>query len=200
MRVTESQANRASQRLSVVLAGEWLLLIGVTLLTVVADQASKAYVVAHLGLYESWMPLAFLEPVFRFTLVHNTGAAFGLFPQGGSIFLIIAVVISVVIVYYYRQVPSGAWLARLALGLQLGGALGNVVDRVRLGYVVDFLHVEYWPVFNVADSCIVIGVTLLALLMLIQEHQEAQARKSSGEEPSGQDASLDSPGGRALPR
>lgn len=200
MRITESQASRASPRVSAVLGRQWLLLIGVTLLTVVADQASKAYVVAHLGLYESWMPLAFLEPVFRFTLVHNTGAAFGLFPQGGSMFLIIAVVISVVIVYYYRQVPSGAWLARLALGLQLGGALGNVVDRVRLGYVVDFLHVEYWPVFNVADSCIVIGVTLLALLMLIQEHQESQASQSGGEEPSGQDASLDSPGGRAIPR
>ena len=199
MRITESRANRASQRISLALAGEWLLLIGVTLLTVAADQASKAYAVAHLGLYESWMPLAFLEPLFRFTLVHNTGAAFGLFPQGGSIFLIIAIVISVVIVYYYRQVPSGAWLARLALGLQLGGALGNVVDRVRLGYVVDFLHVEYWPVFNVADSCIVIGVALLTLLMLIQEHQEARARESGSDEPSSQDTSLDSPGGRAIP-
>lgn len=200
MRVTETPAHRASQHITLSSVGPWLLLLGVTLLTVVADQASKAYVVAHLGLYESWMPLAFLEPMFRFTLVHNTGAAFGLFPQGGSIFLVIAIVISVVIVYYYRRVPSGAWLARLALGLQLGGALGNVIDRARLGYVVDFLHVEYWPVFNVADSCIVIGVTLLALLMLIQEHQEVQASKSSGEEPSGQDASLDSPGGRAIPR
>jgi signal peptidase II len=200
MTVEESQDNRKIQRVRVSNTRQWLLLIGVTLLTIAADQASKAYVVAHLRLYESWMPLGFLEPLFRFTLVHNTGAAFGLFPQGGSIFLIVAVVISLVIVYYYRQVPSGAWLTRLALGLQLGGALGNVLDRIRLGYVVDFLHVEYWPVFNVADSCIVVGVTLLAVVMLYQEQQEARARAASSEQSSGQDASLDSPGSRVIPR
>jgi signal peptidase II len=200
MTVIESQDIRKARHALVSDFRPWLLLIGMTLLTVAVDQASKAYAVAHLRLFESWMPLDFLEPFLRFTLVHNTGAAFGLFPQGGSIFLIVAVVISVVIVYYYRQVPSGAWLIRLALGLQLGGALGNVVDRIRLGYVVDFIHVEYWPVFNVADSCIVIGVTLLALVMLFQEQQEAWARKTSGDEPSGQDASLDSPGGKAISR
>lgn len=148
----------------------WLLLLGVAVLTILADQVSKAYVVAHLDLHESWMPLGFIEPLFRFTHVHNTGAAFGLFPQGGSIFLLIAVIVSAIIVYYYRQIPGHAWLVRLALGLQLGGALGNVIDRVRLGYVVDFFNVEYWPVFNVADSCIVIGVALLALAMLREEY------------------------------
>ncbi|HVO70863.1 MAG TPA: signal peptidase II [Aggregatilineaceae bacterium] len=198
--MTESTDNREARH---ILAGgfsPWLLLIGVPLLVILVDQASKAYAVAHLALYESWMPFDLLEPLFRFTLVRNTGAAFGLFPQGGSVFLIVAIVVSVVITYYYRQMPSGAWLTRLALGLQLGGALGNVIDRIRLGYVVDFFHVEYWPVFNVADSCIVIGVTLLAFEMLRQEHQEARRRGLSGEEPSGQDASLDTPGGKAISR
>ena len=157
----------------------WLFLAVVTALTIIADQVSKAYVVAHLGLHESWMPIKAIEPVFRFTHVHNTGAAFGLFPQGGSIFLIIAVIVSVVIIYYYHQLPDSAWLVRLALGLQLGGALGNVVDRVRLGYVVDFFNVEYWPVFNVADSCIVIGVVLLALMMFWEEYQVARQKEAT---------------------
>lgn len=152
-------------------AGRWLALVLVAALAVLADQASKAYVVAHLDLHASWMPLAALEPVFRFTHVHNTGAAFGIFPEGGSVFLLIAVVVSALIVYYYHQLPAGAWLVRLALGLQLGGALGNVIDRVRLGYVVDFLDVAFWPVFNVADSCVVVGVVLLALAVLREERR-----------------------------
>jgi signal peptidase II len=164
-----SNANLANEIQPATLS-QWLLLLGVAALAILADQVSKAYVVARLDLHESWMPLGFIEPLFRFTHVHNTGAAFGLFPQGGSIFLLIAVIVSAIIVYYYRQIPGHAWLVRLALGLQLGGALGNVIDRVRLGYVVDFFNVEYWPVFNVADSCIVIGVALLALAMLREEY------------------------------
>lgn len=158
---------------------KWLLLLGVAALSILIDQISKAYVVAHLNLHDSWMPLSFIEPVFRLTHVHNTGAAFGLFPQGGAIFLFIAVIVSSMIIYYYRQMPDGVWLVRLALGLQLGGALGNVIDRVRIGYVVDFFDVTYWPVFNVADSCIVVGVVLLAFEMLLEEYREQKQSRES---------------------
>lgn len=154
----------------------WWLLALVVALVLLADQATKAYVTAHLDLHESWMPLDWLEPVFRFTLVHNTGAAFGIFPGGGSIFLVIAVVVSSIIVFYYRQLPAGTWLVRAALGLQMGGALGNVIDRVRLGYVVDFFNVTHWPVFNVADSSIVVGVGLLMLAMVHEEWVEQRRR------------------------
>lgn len=153
----------------------WLWLVGLALVVIVIDQLTKAYVVAHLDYHRSWVPIRAIEPLFRFTHVHNTGAAFGLFQQGGSVFLIIAAVVSVIIVFYYQQVPAGAWLVRIALSMQLGGALGNVVDRVRLGYVVDFFDVSIWPVFNVADSCIVIGVVLLALEMLREEWRLKQA-------------------------
>ncbi len=152
----------------------WLLLVGVVALVLLADQSSKAYVAAHLPLHDSWAPVKALEEVFRFTHVRNTGAAFGLFPQGGILFLGIAVVVSAIILYYYRQIPANAWLIRLALGLQLGGALGNALDRLRLGYVVDFFDVSYWPVFNVADSCVVLGVGLLVLVMLREERRERQ--------------------------
>lgn len=178
-------------------AVRWLLLAWVVALAILADQASKAYVVRHLGLYESWAPVSALERVFRFTHVHNTGAAFGLFPQGGVVFLIIAVIVSAVILYYYRQVSSDGWLLRLALGLQLGGALGNVIDRVRLGYVVDFLDVWRWPVFNVADSCIVIGVGLLMLLMLREERRERRDA-ATNDETSGEDSALDHRSEQAL--
>jgi signal peptidase II len=170
-------------------AVRWLALACVAALAILTDQLSKAYVVRHLDLYESWAPLPALEEVFRFTYVRNTGAAFGLFPQGGAIFLIIAVIVSVIIIYYYRQVSSAGWLIRLALGLQLGGALGNVIDRVRLGYVVDFLDVWRWPVFNVADSCIVVGVGLLILVMLREERRERRAAAAS--ETAGEDNARD---------
>ena len=152
----------------------WAFLAGVVALVIVADQLSKAYAVAHLRWGESWMPIAAVRPFFRFTLTHNTGAAFGLFPQGGVVFLVIALIVAAVILYYYRQLPGRAWLVRLALGLQLGGALGNVIDRLRQGYVVDFLEVPHWPVFNVADSCIVVGVVLLGWVMWREERRAAR--------------------------
>jgi len=154
----------------------WLYLGAVVAVAVAADQASKAYVVAHLARGESWMPVDFIAQFFRITHIRNSGAAFGMFPGRGQIFLVIAAVIVLVILYFYQQLPRGEWLVRTALGLQLGGALGNVIDRVRLDYaVIDFLHVKYFPVFNVADTCIVIGVALLAFVMLREERRVRQA-------------------------
>lgn len=153
----------------------WWLLVGVALAAILVDQITKRYVAAHLELYESWMPIKFIEPIFRFTHVHNTGAAFGIFPEGGSIFLVIAVIVSFMIFFFYGQLPPGALLVRFALGLQLGGAMGNLIDRIRQGYVVDFLHLEYWPVSNVADICIVSGVVLLGFEMLRDEYRQRQA-------------------------
>ena len=98
---------------------------------------------------------------FSFTYVTNTGAAFGLFPDRGAIFMAIAVVVVVVIAIYYWHMPAGQWLIKLSLGLQLGGAAGNLIDRVQYGHVVDFIDFKFWPVFNLADTSIVIGVSLL---------------------------------------
>lgn len=154
----------------------WLYLGAVVALAIAVDQATKAYVVAHLARGESWMPVEFIAQFFRITHIRNSGAAFGMFPGRGQVFLVIAAVIVLVILYFYHQLPRGEWLVRTALGLQLGGALGNVIDRVRLDYaVIDFLHVRYFPVFNVADICIVLGVALLAFAMLREEWRERRA-------------------------
>jgi signal peptidase II len=138
------------------------------------DQVTKYQVATWLKEGQSWDVMPWLPPLFRITPVTNTGAAFGLFPKLGDVFMAIAVVVIVAIFVYYRRLPDGQELVRLALGLQMGGALGNLIDRLRQGFVVDFIHFNYWPmrnwpVFNLADSAIVAGVVLLALLMLWEE-------------------------------
>lgn len=154
----------------------WILPVTAALVLLV-DQVVKHIVVAWLEEGQSWDVASWLTPVFRISHVTNTGAAFGLFPKWGDFFIVVASVVVVVIVLYYRYLPDGHRLARLALGLQLGGALGNLVDRLRQGFVVDFIDLNFWPlhnwpVFNLADSSIVTGVVLLALLMLWEERLE----------------------------
>jgi len=124
------------------------------------DQVTKFLVVKNLSLHQS-LPL--IKGVLHLTLVHNRGAAFGLF-KGLSIFFILAAALAVVLIYL--NLKKLGWrkitLAVAGLSLILAGALGNLIDRLMLGYVIDFLDLRIWPVFNVADSAITIGAALLA--------------------------------------
>ena len=142
----------------------------VAVLTLVVDRISKWAVMDSLKVGESWNPVAALERWVSLTYVTNTGTSFGLFPDHGVVFMIIAVVVIVgIIVYYrayYRHLPGEQWLIQISLGLQLGGALGNLVDRLCYGHVIDFIDFKVWPVFNVADSSIVVGVAILAFYLL----------------------------------
>lgn len=147
----------------------------------VLDQLSKFLVATNLDVGKSWMPIHELEPYIHITHVQNSGAAFGMFPALGPIFLAIAIVVVIAIAwYYYRRAHSAPLLVRLCLGLMLGGALGNMLDRIRFGYVVDFIDLGWWPVFNVADSSIVIGVTLLAIYMGLRPQKEPQPEEGLG--------------------
>lgn len=134
-----------------------------TLLLVLAlDQTSKVAVQTFLPERASLV----LTPFLRLTHVTNTGSAFGLF-QGRTLFLIGASVVGlVVLILFYGQNHRAHPLLRLCIGLMVGGALGNLVDRVRLGYVVDFVDLGWWPVFNLADSAIVVGISGLVLAFL----------------------------------
>lgn len=134
----------------------------VALVVVVLDQLTKTWVSTSLAEGGWWSPLPGLWRVFRITHITNSGAAFGMFPDQGEFFIIIAVVVALAIVLYYRYLPTGNWLVRLSLGLQLGGAIGNLLDRIRFGHVVDFVDIGFWPIFNVADLAIVTGVGILA--------------------------------------
>ena len=158
--------------------GWWVLPLVVTLILAL-DQWTKYLVVSNLELYGSWAPFPALENGFTIHYLTNTGAAFGLLQNGSLLFVIVAIVVSLVIVYYYLNLPAGQWLVRLSLGMQLSGALGNLIDRLRVGHVIDFLDFQIWPVFNVADSSVICGVVLLALLLLREDYEERKKLQSA---------------------
>lgn len=150
------------------------LILGTAALVVLLDQVSKRWIERSLPLYESLAPIPALDNIFTITHFTNTGAAFGLLRDQNILFVAIALVVVASIVIYSRYLPHDKWLVQLALGLQLGGAVGNMIDRVRQGHVTDFIYFHFWPAFNVADAAIVVGVLLLAWFMLTyKEPQEA---------------------------
>jgi len=168
----------------------WVLL-SIAAVTLLVDQFTKYLAVTYLAPIIVWAPIPSLAHVFTFTYTTNTGVAFGLFKDLGPIFVGVAVVVIGAIVIYQREVPQEAWLVRAALGLQLGGAAGNLVDRLRLGHVTDFIHFHFWPVFNVSDMSIVGGVILLAFTMLREGKEPAKpAPQATGTTDSNPPAAL----------
>jgi signal peptidase II len=168
----------------------WWVLPLVVPVVVVLDQLTKRWVVSTFDLYESWAPFPALAKVFQFHYITNTGVAFGMFQKGGFIFKLLPILISGVILYYYTTLPAGQWLVRLALGLQMSGALGNLIDRFRIGHVIDFILVPPIPVFNVADSAVTTGTALLVLFMLREEWLERKtAQGAEGTKGVGEGAS-----------
>ena len=154
---------------------EWLILFLVAGTIILLDQYSKYLVESSLPLFTYYAPIPELENFFRITHVSNTGVAFGLFQNGNTIFTILAIIVSIAIIIYNFRLESGHKLLRLALGLQMGGALGNMIDRTRQGYVTDFMDFGPWPVWNIADLAIVSGTILLVLIMFREERQEQKA-------------------------
>ena len=134
-------------------------------IVLVVDQVTKALVRSGLALGEAWLPFGPAFPWIRVVRWYNTGIVFGLFSGGGPLFAVLAVAVAVAIVYFYGRVDKEEGWLRLALGLELGGALGNLIDRLAFGYVTDFISVGGFAVFNVADSCVTIGVVILILAL-----------------------------------
>ena len=145
-----------------------LALLSLVALVLLTDQLSKSLVREFLALRESFPA----EGFFRISHTYNTGSAFGLF-QGQNSPLILAslVGVTVLVLIYYSQ-PRPSLLLRLSLGLQLGGAAGNLLDRALLGHVTDFMDVGAWPVFNVADASIVTGLVVLGWLFITGSSQK----------------------------
>lgn len=140
------------------------------------DQLTKYLIETRLPLYEVWAPIPAIEPFFRIMHTTNTGMAFGLFQGGGTFFAIFGVIVAIAITYFNQTLPGNERLLRIALGLQLGGVLGNFIDRVRQGHVTDFLDFGPWPVFNVADTALVAGVILLGYVMLTEGRRQSGAQ------------------------
>lgn len=169
---------------------EPLLLPFVALVVLAADQVTKSLVVARLELGQSIELAPWLTPIFRVTHVSNTGVAFGMFQGMSDVLAVITLFVVGALLLYYRHLPPGQLLLRAALGLQLGGAAGNLTDRLLRGSVVDFIDLNFWPmkdwpVSNVADICIVGGVILLVLLMIWEQWQEKRQKEALPVEEAG---------------
>ncbi len=132
------------------------------ILVVAADQLTKFWVRANLAPHQSIPEEGFLQ----ITHVKNTGAVFGLFADHTLLLSLTALVGIAALLIFYRYLPLDTTLSKSALGLLLGGTVGNLADRLRLGYVTDFIDVGIWPTFNLADSAIVVGAAILAFFFL----------------------------------
>jgi signal peptidase II len=151
---------------------QWLALAAIALTAVVADQVTKHVVASHLQLGEG------LHVVGPFTIRHvqNSGIAFGLFSNATpAVIVVTALAIGWMLVYFARS-GSRHPVLPVALGLVIGGSASNLADRVRLGFVTDFLDFRYWPAFNLADTSIVVGVGILLAALVLAEREPAPKR------------------------
>ncbi|MDF2928298.1 signal peptidase II [Anaerospora sp.] len=125
---------------------------------VVIDQWSKYFVQTHMSL---GMSIPVIPSVFHLTYILNPGAAFGILENQRTFFVIIGLLMIGAVLYLYPRIPDKMKLLRLGTGLMMGGAVGNVIDRIQTGYVVDFFDFRIWPIFNIADIAIVTGVSCI---------------------------------------
>lgn len=150
----------------------------------VLDQATKLYVDTHFRLHET-VPV--IRDFFHLTYVRNKGAAFGLLADSAvriPFFITVSIVAMLGILWYIKRIRADQKLALFSLSLIFSGALGNLIDRIRLGEVIDFLDVfwqrHHWPAFNVADSAITVGVTLLFIEMWREDHKKPVRHPEEG--------------------
>lgn len=153
-----------------------LALAATAALVLAADQASKNWAIANARPNEPMMLAPWIDPLINVIYVTNTGTTFGLFQGSNNIFTVIAIVVILAILVFVRRLSGREVAMHLVLGVMLGGALGNLVDRFRFTHVIDFLHFNFWPlkdfpIWNIADLSIVSGVVLLALLTLIEDRR-----------------------------
>ena len=157
-----------------------ILLIAIVI--VVLDQWTKWLVRTNIPQGKSWLPDSWqwLSPYARIVHWYNTGAAFGMFKDASMVFTVLAFIVIAAILFYYPKVEKDDWALRLALSMQLGGAMGNLIDRLTIGHVTDFISVGNFPVFNIADASISVGAAVLFLGVWLTERAE---RREHGSEP-----------------
>ena len=153
----------------------WPLFAIVTLIGLIADQATKIAIDRSMRLFDS---IPIVEGFFNLTYVRNKGAAFSFLSHASwrlPFFICVSIIAAIVILIAFRKLRDDQRLAQLSLAMIFSGALGNLIDRIRLGEVIDFLdaywRTHHWPAFNVADSLICVGVFLLAIDMLLEERR-----------------------------
>ncbi len=175
----------AATRPASLLSRHTLTFVATALLVIGLDRWTKQ--LATEKLFDSGVrSIPLLGEYIRLTYVENRGAAFGVLQEQTSFFILVGLVVISVIVASYRYIPEPSWFLNICLGLQMGGAIGNLIDRIQVGYVVDFVDLTFWPVFNVADSAICIGVAGLAYTVLFPPRRPTL--EHSTENPQASDA------------
>ena len=156
----------------------WAIALIATVI-VALDQWTKELVRANIPAGGTWLPdaLEWLSPYARIVHWYNTGAAFGMFKDASMILTVLAFIVIAAIIYYYPQVDQSDWSLRIAMSMQLGGAIGNLTDRLRIGHVTDFISVGNFAVFNVADASISVGAAVLLFGVWMMEKAEKEKKR-----------------------
>lgn len=164
---------------------KWLLLFIVVGVVLAADQITKRLVLENVSLGQTVKLIPALSPFFQITRSQNTGAAFGFLPQAGDLFLIVAIVVVLAMIYFYPRIEANAWVTQLAVSLVCAGALGNALDRIVYGHVIDFIHYQIpgliSNVSNLADHALVGGVIILFIDSWRHERTRQQVAETSGD-------------------
>ena len=168
--------------------GRWITLVAVVAGVIGLDQLTKRWIVENVRLGELREPIAFLNDYFRITYSENTGFAFGMGQGAGNIIMLIAIGAVIGMLYYYPRIQPEAFLTRIGIGMVMGGAIGNVIDRLEYGFVVDFINYRIPSVIsnvsNIADHAIVIGVFVILIDNWRLERLEKQAQTEATESDS----------------
>lgn len=157
---------------------KWLLLLLIASLTLALDQVAKAWVIANMEVGQTNEIIPSLVPYFQLTRITNTGIAFGMFTGGNIILLVLTSIIAGVLLLVYRKLPAQAVTQQIAYAMIFGGAVGNIIDRIRFGHVVDFVHIVIpnliSNVSNFADHFVVLGVIIIVVDNFLEERREKQ--------------------------
>jgi signal peptidase II len=154
------------------------VLIPTVAIVVTLDQLTKSIVRQNLDFGEMWMPYYWLSPYARIVHWYNTGVAFGMFQDKNLLFSILSLSISIFLIIFYPKLTEDDWYLKIALGLMIGGSLGNLIDRLTVGHVTDYISVGNFPVFNVADAAISIGVAVMILGLWVDDRNEKKKKKT----------------------
>lgn len=166
----------------------WLYIVAAVI--VVLDQLTKKLVIDNIPYGGVWSPWEWLTPYARIVHWSNTGVAFGMLQGMNPVFIGLAFLVSLGIIYYYPKIGKEDWMIRLALMMELGGAVGNLVDRIKYGHVIDFISVGNFPVWNIADACITVGVFILLIGVWLQEKREKTRLAKTAKEQADNEAIL----------
>ncbi|MDD5353989.1 MAG: signal peptidase II [bacterium] len=155
-----------------------MILIIFFLLILLADQYTKLIVQQDMIVGQS---IPVIHKIFHFTYVQNSGGAFGILRGRTNLFIIISIIVILFIVYFMFKEEKKDYFVKVVCAFVLGGAISNLIDRIRLGYVVDFVDFQVWPVFNIADSAISIGMVLLFIRLFFKKDEQPINRQVEGE-------------------